>query len=213
MWRIIFLELQLKTIPNTYLTLVVGLEAPPALKSGHGAHKGTPRTQFGSCPRRVAGGCRDSCWLLAPASPVRSIAAHKKLCCCARGHDYRCASALCRCGPSACALRAAAGLSRLARAARRPPCHKQHRILVSAVVWSVRSSSLVGADHLAAAGRTSCAQFSQHSLSAASSVLPPARMIRTGRRWVQSERRGPCSGRGKGTWRCAAVPDRARYGR
>ena len=155
----------------------------------------------------------DSCWRLAPASLARSIGARKKLCCCARGRDCRCASALCRCGPSACALRAAAGLSRLARAARRPPCHKQHRILVSAVASAVQSSSLVGTTHSAAAERTSSAQVSQHSRSAASSGLRPARVICLGRCWGHSGQRGPCPGRGKGTWRCAAVPDRARYGR
>ena len=48
---------------------MVGLEAPPALKSGHGAHKGTPRTRFGSCPRRwrvavatAAGGSLPPLW-------------------------------------------------------------------------------------------------------------------------------------------------------
>ena len=40
--RIVFLEPQSKTIPNTYLILVVGLEAPPALKSRHGAHARVP---------------------------------------------------------------------------------------------------------------------------------------------------------------------------
>ena len=102
---------------------------------------------------------------------------------------------------------------RASHAARLPPCHNQHRIRVSAATSAVRSSSLVGATHLAAAGRTSSAQFSQYSRWAASSGLPPARVIRTGRRWGHSGQRGPCPGRGKGTWRCAAVPDLVRYGR
>ena len=103
--------------------------------------------------------------------------------------------------------------SRASQAARRPPCHKQHRILVSAVASAVQSSSLVGTTHSAAAERTSSAQVSQHSRSAASSGLRPARVICLGRCWGHSGQRGPCPGRGKGTWRCAAVPDRARYGR
>ena len=209
MCRIIFLEPQSKTIPNTYLTLVVGLEAPPALKSGHGAHRGTPRTQFGSCPRRVAGECRDSCWLLAPASPVRSIAAHKN-CAAAReatiiGVHQRCADA----GRQRVVCEQLPGC-RASQAARLPLPRPPLRIRVSTAASAVRSTSLVGAAHLAAAERTSSARFSQHSRSAASSGLRPARVICLGRCWGHSGQRGPCPGRGKGTWRCAATRDRDR---
>ena len=102
---------------------------------------------------------------------------------------------------------------RASHAARLPPCHNQHRIRVSAATSAVRSSSLVDATHLAAAERISSARFSQYSRWAASSGLRPARVIRTGRRWGHSGQRGPCPGRGRGTWRCAATRDRVRYGR
>ena len=99
---------------------------------------------------------------------------------------------------------------RASQAARLPLPRPPLRIRVSTAASAVRSTSLVGAAHLAAAERTSSARFSQHSRSAASSGLRPARVIRTGRRWGHSGQRGPCPGRGKGTWRCAATRDRAR---
>ena len=102
---------------------------------------------------------------------------------------------------------------RASQAARLPLPRPPLRIRVSTAASAVRSTSLVGAAHLAAAERTSSARFSQHSRSAASSGLRPARVIRTGRRWGHSGQRGPCPGRGRGTWRCAATRDRVRYGR
>ena len=209
MCRIIFLEPQSKTIPNTYLTLVVGLEAPPALKSGHGAHKGTPRTRFGSCPRRwrvavvtAAGGS------LPPHRRGRSERAKK----CAEGREALIAGVHQRCADAGRQRVVCEQLPgcRASQAARLPLPRPPLRIRVSTAASAVRSTSLVGAAHLAAAERTSSARFSQHSRSAASSGLRPARVIRTGRRWGQSGQRGPCPGRGKGTWRCAATRDCAR---
>ena len=99
---------------------------------------------------------------------------------------------------------------RASQAARLPLPRPPLRIRVSTAASAVRSTSLVGAAHLAAAERTSSPRFSQYSRWAASSGLPPARVIRTGRRWGHSGQRGPCPGRGKGTWRCAATRDCAR---
>ena len=171
--------------------------------------QGCPTDSIWKLSQEVAGGCGDSCWRLAPASPARPNGGRENS---AAAREAAVADVLRRCADAGRQRALCEQLpgSRALQAARRPPCRKQHRIRVSAVASAVRSSSLVGTTHSAAAERTSSAQFSQHSRSAASSGLRPARVICLGRRWGHSGQRGPCPGRGKGTWRCAATPDRAR---
>ena len=86
---------------------------------------------------------------------------------------------------------------RASQAARLPLPRPPLRIRVSTAASAVRSTSLVGAAHLAAAERTSSARFSQYSRWAASSGLPPARVIRTGRRWGTLGSEARAQGEGK----------------